>query len=129
MKEREFWAFLNGMLSKGRELIAAGSIDSGAPIIDDASRFMMGHSYLPKGYDKIPVEIITKMGMLLLGSSASTMTKEAILMLLAHHPSAEALHALKAFNAFPDMGLRVFAELALDECMMWNDTSEEVIYS
>ena len=108
------------MLSRGRELMAAGSIDSGVPGLDEASRYMMNHSYLPKGYDRIRPDTIKKMGMLLLGKAASVKAKEAILVLLAHHPSEEALGALKAFNAFPDAGLSLMAGYALDERMMWN---------
>ena len=42
-------------------------------------------------------------------------------MILAHHVSREALNILKAYNKCPDVELAIFAELALQECEMWNE--------
>ena len=74
-----------------------------------------------KGCDKIPKSIIADMGKLLLENNVSFQTKETIMMTLAHHVSDEALSALKEYNKNPDKELRIFAELALDECEMWNE--------
>lgn len=82
---------------------------------------MGGHALLPKDYDKIPIDKIVEMGELLLSKHAKIPTKEAILILLAHHPSKEALGALKTYNKQPDEELKYFAQFALDECEMWNE--------
>jgi hypothetical protein len=62
-----------------------------------------------------------RMGMLLFCNAGPLRTKQAVLILLAHHPSQEALAILEKFSLSPDRGLRIFSELALDECRMWND--------
>ena len=120
MKEREFWIFLNGRLARGRMPMVSGSIDCSESQLDEAGKFMGGHSYLPDDHDRIPLEAIMDMGKLLLGGRASIRAKEAILIILAHHPSAVALNALKAYNAYPDKELRYFAEFAQQECEMSN---------
>jgi len=65
--------------------------------------------------------MILKMGELLLYGKASIPTKEAILMILAHHPTKEALCILKQYTLSPDAGLELFTQFALDECEMWNE--------
>jgi len=121
MTEKEFWLFLNNALSKGRVPQISGSIDCDDPQLQKASQYIGGHSILPEGYDKIPTGTILKMGELLLCGKASIPTKEAILMILAHHPTKEALDILKEYNKHPDKELRYVAQFALDECEMWNE--------
>lgn len=76
---------------------------------------------MPRDYDKIQIEKIVEMGQLLQSKDAAIPTKQAILILLAHHPSKEALGALRVYNKHPCEELKYFAQLALDECEMWNE--------
>ena len=121
MTEREFWLFLDNALAKGRVAQVSGTIDTCDPQIQKASHYIECHCMLPEGYDRISISTIFQMGELLLCGKASMPTKEAILMILAHHPTKEALGILKQYSIFPDSGLELFAQFALDECQMWNE--------
>jgi len=96
-----------------------GRSDTGVSGLNEVERFLASHALLPEGYEYIPRSDILRMGTLLFQSRVLRWTKEAVLILLAHHPSQEALAVLEKFNARPDKGLRIFAELALDECCIW----------
>ena len=85
------------------------------------SRYIEGHALLPADYESIPKETIVEFGDLLRGRAASLETKEAILMIPAHHVSREALNILVAYNKNPDAELAIIAELALQECIWWNE--------
>lgn len=61
------------------------------------------------------------MGELLFDKKANSKTKEAIMVILAHIPSKTALSILKRYNSMPDKELSIFAQIALDECEMWNE--------
>ncbi|NQT07130.1 MAG: hypothetical protein HQ575_06275 [Candidatus Omnitrophica bacterium] len=119
--EENFWKFLINALKQGRATQV--SMVTGAKNADGASmsKFIGGHSLLPKNYNKIPKGTIKEIGDLLLRGDCKSSTKEAILMLLAHHPTKAALNTLKIYNENPDKDLKFYARLALDECMMWNE--------
>jgi len=121
MTEIEFWAYLNMLLSKGRMGMRMGWVDCDKLGLNEAEMFISSHMLLPKGYESLSIDNIRRMGMLLFRDGVQLRTKQAVLILLAHHPSKEALAILKKFNLSPDRGLRIFSELALDECCMWND--------
>lgn len=121
MTEKDFWVFLKNALAKGRAVQYSGVVDSDDTELKAAGQFIGGHSCLPKNYQSIPIEKIANMGKLLFNEMTAISTKEVILMLLAHHPTAEALNILKTYNGQPDKELRIFAQLALDECEMWNE--------
>jgi len=121
MNEGEFWGFLNVALAEGRTPQVSGVMDSDDPQLSQAGKFVGGHSLLPKDYDKIPIDKIVEIGKLLKRKDVTLPTKEAALMLLAHHPSKEALGALELYNKQPDEELKYFAQMALDECEMWNE--------
>jgi len=121
MTEKDFWIFLKNALSEGRIAQISGITDCADPQLKETGRFINSHSFLPKDYDKIPTAEITNMGRLLFSEMISISTKEVILILLAHHPSQEALDILKIYNKQPDEGLKFFAQLALEECEMWNE--------
>ncbi|MDD5775351.1 MAG: hypothetical protein PHS64_05375 [Candidatus Omnitrophica bacterium] len=124
MSEKEFWGFLHAMLGRGRMNMWMGRIDSNDPRLNEAERFISSHALLPIGCENISRSDILRMGTLLFQPRTLRQTKEAVLIILAHHPSQEALAVLEKFNACPDRELRVFAELALDECCMWNDEAK-----
>jgi len=121
MTELEFWAYLNMLLSKGRMNMLMGRVDFEKLGLNEVEMFMSSHMLLPKGYENISLDNIQRMGMLLFRKGVQLRTKRAVLIILAHHPSKVALAILEKFNLSPDQGLRIFGELALDECCMWND--------
>ncbi|MCX5696631.1 MAG: hypothetical protein NTU54_01430 [Candidatus Omnitrophica bacterium] len=129
MDEHEFWQFLEESWKGGRAAQVSGVMDfadpAGSPhgeaVGRQAGRYLQGHAILPKNYDQISEENIIRMGSLLLGKSSAPRTKEAIMMILAHQPSEVALTILAKYNLNPDSGLEFFAQMALEECAMWNE--------
>lgn len=61
------------------------------------------------------------MGKLLFRDGVKLRTKGAIMTILAHHGCDEALMALKRYSENAEPELRIFAEMALNECEMWNE--------
>jgi len=118
MTEQEFWEFLEKMLQEGRSRQVIGTLGSVAP---QAKAYIEGHALLPKNYDKLRVDDIIKMGSLLLGKGTGSKAKEAIMMILAHQSSQVALTCLAKYNLCVDRGLEFFAQMALEECAMWNE--------
>ena len=119
MTERKFWVFIKKSLEKGRIPMVSGGIDSEG--LEGSKQYIGGHALLPPDYESIPWATIIEFGEFLWDGAVAIRTKEAILMILAHHVSTEALNILKAYNKCPDAGLEIFAELALQECEMWNE--------
>ena len=122
MNEKEFWEYLEGAWKKGRvpqvSMVTSGT---GDPALEMAGGYIGGHNLLPQGYDQIPVSTIAEMGELLLAKGLKPSTQEAIMMILAHHGCDEALAALRKFYIRARGEIKFFAELALDECEMWNE--------
>jgi hypothetical protein len=98
--EKEFWVFFNKSLMKNR--VSQGS----------------GYAY--SDY-KIAKDIVVGMGELIMVPGVSVKAKEIMIMTLAHHPSKEALQALRRYNKSPDKGLEYYARFALEECEWWNE--------
>ena len=121
MTEKEFWVFLNGSLARGRISQISGYMDSDDKLIQSAGEYFGGHSVLFEGHDRLAKSIIAEMGELILAPHVTLQAKEAILMILAHHPSKEALRALAKYNQNPDRGLEYTAQFALQECEWWNE--------
>ena len=118
MSEQEFWMYLDRLLQGGRVQPVIGAIgEADFP----GYAYLQGHALLPKDYDKISEAEIFKMGALLLQKEASLKAKEAIMMILAHQPSEAALTYLAKYALSPDRGLEFFAQMALEECAMWNE--------
>ena len=128
MTERELWQFLErSWQRKGRAAQISGMIDMpDDPQLQAQGEYIMSHTVLPNDYDKMPKEIIIKMGNLLFYREIKQKTKEAIMVILAHQKRKEALDILQRYNKMPDSGLEVFAEMALDECAGWNNGSERI---
>ena len=121
MNEKEFWDFLEGLQKKGRVEMISGSIDTGSGSMGAAGAYMTGHALLPAEHDNLSRETINGMGELLFIRNVDTKTKEAVLILLAHQPTKDALNVLEKYNRAPDRELMFFAKMALDECVMWNE--------
>lgn len=120
MTEENFWKFLIDALKQGKDTQVSMVTDGKNTGYEGMSKFIGGHSLLPKNYDEISKGTIKEIGSLLLNGDCKSSTKEAILILLAHHPSKEALNTLKKYNENPDKELKFYAKLALEECLMWN---------
>lgn len=121
MTENEFLDFLEMKLKIGRVPQLSGYVDSFDPAIQNTGKYIGGHSVLFEGHQTLPTKMVIEMGKLLLNRNVLLKTKEALLVILAHHPSREALNALSLYNVDPDENLRYFARIALDECEMWNE--------
>ena len=116
MNECEFWEFLDKLLEKGRFNQVIGAISGLEPC---AAAYLQAHAILPRDYDKLGQKDIVRIGALLF-QDASHKTKEAVLMILAHQPSEIALTILSKYCLVSNKGLEYFAEMALEECAMWN---------
>jgi hypothetical protein len=121
MDEREFWQFLQESWKSGRVTQVSAVMDFADPAGRQAGKYLQGHTILPKNYDQIGEESIIRMGSLLFQKTAALKTKEAVMILLAHQPSEAALTILARYNLNPDPELRFFAQMALEECAMWNE--------
>ncbi len=94
MTEAQFWGFLEGVLWQvhGRESMMVGAIDMPAdPELQAVSHYLMSHALLPRDCDRIPVEFIASMSRLLPEKGLQRKTREAIMIILAHNGSDEAL--------------------------------------
>ena len=124
MTEIQFWCFLERMWKvKGREAMMAGMVDNPDSQVQAACHYIMSHALLPRDYNKIPFEVVTNIGRLLLEKGIQRKTRVAIMIILAHYGSEEALDALRKYNMRPNKGLEVFSEMALDECENWNNSA------
>ena len=121
MTENEFWVFLERSQARGRVPQISGYRDSDDKFIQSAGDYFAGHSVLFEGHNMLVRSIIREMGELILTPGITPQAKEAILMILAHHPSKEALWALTEYNKNPDKGLECMAHFALEECEWWNE--------
>jgi hypothetical protein len=121
MTEKEFLDFLEMKLKHKRVPQLSGYADSFDSAIKSEGKYTERHSVLFEGHQMLPAKMVTGMGRLLLNQGVLLQTKEALLVILAHHPSIEALNALHLYNVHPDEDLRYFARIALDECEMWNE--------
>ena len=121
MTEKEFLDFLQMKLKIARIPQLSGYVDSFDSVVQNAGKYIGGHSVLFEGHQTLPIKTVVGMGQLLLNQNVLLQTKEALLVILAHHPSREALNAISLYNVNPDENLRYFAQFALDECEMWNE--------
>lgn len=118
MSEQEFWEFLERRLERGRAQQIIGIMDGVDP---QAQAYLQGHTLLFKDYDKLCTEDIVKMGGLLLAKDTGRKAKETIMMILAHQPSEIALTFLAKYTLSAERGLEAFAQMALEECALWNE--------
>lgn len=95
MNEQEFWAYCD-------------------EIREDPGKYTDGN--------RLPREIVTQMGELLLQKGVSPKAQITIIMTLAHQQrSKEALKCLKAYHEIQDdEGMRIFTQFAVEECQWWN---------
>ena len=121
MEKGDIWLFLENELAKEKASQVSCVIDSDDPQAQRMSKYISNHALLPEGYDKIQTDKIVGMGELLLDKTAEVQAKATIMMILAHHPSREALKALRRYNANPDKELKDLVPLAIEECEWWGE--------
>jgi hypothetical protein len=119
MTENDFWMYLSDERRCNGE-VPCVSGGTGIGMLP-GSDYLTGHSLLPANYDKLPQDKIIGLGKLLFKRDVKIKTKEAILIWLAHQPTRDALFFISEYNKHPDKGVEIFAELAMDECLMWNE--------
>lgn len=98
--------------------------DPDSPRAKKMQEYIESHDLLPKNYEQTSKEEIVKKGKLLCKKKTKLSKKKYIIMLLAHHGSREALDALKTYNKNPDDELSTWAEMAIDECIIFLDQKE-----
>jgi len=120
MTEHEFWNFLKDNASAGKIPQRSGYRDISDPEMRAIGKYFEAHALLPKNYETLSFGKLVEISQLLLLKSASIVTKEAILIILAHQKSKEILAILKDYAKNPDKGLEMFSNFALGECETWN---------
>lgn len=117
----EFYEFIRQCYSQNKPPMLIGTRDTDNTMLRKNAEYLSAHTFLPVDHDKIPVDKILLMGKGLLSRNTAIEIKKTILIILAHHSSREALFAIKTYLRDPDEDLRIFAEIALDECHMWQE--------
>jgi hypothetical protein len=90
--------------------------DPGSPEGRAAVEYIKSHSLLPQNYEETTEEEIAENGILLLSPETPIRKKKKVLMLLAHLGVYESFQILKQYRADPDPDLKVWADMAFDEC-------------
>ncbi|MBL7073379.1 MAG: hypothetical protein ISS33_06370 [Candidatus Omnitrophica bacterium] len=119
MTEHEFWNFLKENKNSEKIPQISGYRDISDPEMRAIGKYFEAHSLLPKNYEKLSFGKLVDMSQLLFVKNVSTVTKEAILVILAHQNSKEILEILKDYAKNPDKGLEMFSNFALGECETW----------
>lgn len=83
--------------------------------------YIGAHALLPKDCDKFPIEKIKDMGLVLLANTPEEIIAKTIVMILAHHPSREALNILRMYLSKANTDLKAFVQCAIEECEVWNN--------
>jgi hypothetical protein len=111
------------LLELGRAARQAGKIlqvtyvdDPGSPEGLAAKEYVNSHHWLPENYRTLPPEEVERLGRALLDKKSPVLERKKALMLLGHRGSIEAYRILKHFVRKPPPELKVWAEMAFDEC-------------
>ena len=81
-----------------------------------AGEYIKSHSLLPRKYEETTEAEIAENGKKLLSSNTPIRKKKKILILLAHLGVYESFQILKRYRADPDPDLKVWADMAYEEC-------------
>jgi uncharacterized protein YecA (UPF0149 family) len=90
--------------------------DPDSPEGKAAAEYVKSHSLLPRNDEETTEEQIAENGRELLSSETPVKKKKKILMLLAHLGVYESFQILKQYRTDPDPDLKVWADMAFDEC-------------
>jgi hypothetical protein len=73
-------------------------------------------------YPQLSLDMIDEIEEMLLDMDITAAAKEKAILLLAHQQSKTAIRALKRYILkTEDPDLKIFAQIGLDECRMWNE--------
>jgi hypothetical protein len=81
-----------------------------------AAEYVKSHSLLPRNYEETTEEEIAENGLKLLSPETTIRQKKKILILLAHLGVYESYQILKRYRTNPNPELKVWADMAFDEC-------------
>ena len=112
----EFAEMLEICRADGKTAFVTVVDDHNSPEGKAAADYVNSHHLLPRNYEDTSEQEIDEKGKKLLNPETSISEKKKILMLLAHLGVYESLQFLKEYHRNPDPGLRVWANMALDEC-------------
>jgi|GEM_PF-500420 len=116
----EFRRLMEAVENRLQPKVAAINGDD-ADVIAANKQYIRLHERLPDDYQKLSKKQLEKLGRELLGGRTHLERKEEILLILAHNGCWEALKPLEKYVRNPDAQLRLFAELAFEECRFWFD--------
>ena len=103
--------------------------DPDSPEGQAAAEYVNSHHWLPQNYRTLPHSQVQALGATLLEADADVLAKKKALMLLGHRGSIEAYRILKRFVQKPPDELKVWAEMAYEECKTFlaTDLSDEIM--
>lgn len=116
MTEEDLVEFMLAMQGKGMQgsIMTVSDPDSEEGLA--AKEYIKYHDKLPKTYPIISKEETEGAKKVLLSQSASIEDKKKALIILAHTVSAEAYKTLEEYEKNPDEELKVWINLAIQEC-------------
>lgn len=120
LADPEFRRLMEAVERRLQPKVAAINGDD-AEVIAANKHYIRLHERLPGNYQNLSKEQIKKLGKELLKRRTHLDRKEEILLILAHNGCWEALDPLEKYVRNPDARLRIFAELAFEECRFWFD--------
>lgn len=93
-----------------------------------AIEYVNSHHWLPADYRALPLREVEALGKTLFNHKASKKARKKALMLLAHRGSIEAYRILKQYTQDPPLELKVWADMAFEECKTFlaTELSEEI---
>jgi hypothetical protein len=112
----ELTKFLEIGKAQGKTAMLTFVDDPDGPEGRAAAEYVKSHSLLPKNYEETTEEEIAENGVRLLDPETPIDQKKKTLMLLAHLGVYESFRILKAYRDNPDPALRIWADMAFDEC-------------
>lgn len=101
--------------------------DPNSPEGREAFEYVNSHHWLPRNYRTLPRNEVEALGKTLFDAAAKTLDKKKALMLLGHRGSIEAYRILKRFVEQSPTGLKVWGDIAFEECKTFlaTELSEE----
>lgn len=102
--------------------------DPNSPEGQAAVEYVHSHHWLPKNYRTLPREEVEALGKMLFNPKTRLKKKKKALMLLGHRGSIEAYRILKQFVQDPPAKLKVWADMAFEECKTFlaTELSDEI---
>ncbi len=102
--------------------------DPESPEGKSALEYVNSHHWLPHNYRTLSLQEVNGLGRALFDPKARLLDKKKALMLLGHRGSIEAYRILKQYVQDPPRELKVWADMAFEECktFLTTELSEEI---